>query len=818
MKIYYYINPLTHRTIKSTGKVYKTLKEKKYHLQKDKCLYNSKYAEKCVNRLFKKYPEFKNQITPIPPTTLINNASTESDDIHTLNELNYIHFIKKKYPYILKDPLHTHLKETYNMNKKSHSKIPLGFILNDNMIIGYIDIIGKIHKFNNPFPLNQHALDFPFILTLSQDDHTYLINIVNKGIVTDSTPFQPKEINDLLDDTLLEERIKVKEAQLAENFNKILDQRLLQLEEHLKNKYESMSKTKIQQIENKHKNVLQKYIQQINILKTQEPSLDVQKQKIELESKILELEQEKLKLKDTLTQTLNEQETEKNRLQSEYDNKIKELEEKLLLEKDDTSKLLEEKKQLEESKLEYEKELKETKDNLTKEYDQKIIELENKYNKETLKLKEDYEKKVNDETEENKQRIDTLEKEKIQLEKEYEIKRKDEMEKMKLVYDQTLSTKLKELEYSLKKEDDEIYEIKIQKIKEDYEQELEEIKKAKLNESNKDIEEIKKDYNILLTQKSDEILLIKKDFTEKLDNIKETYEQTIQNIEQKYSECRQRIISEKQDIIKAIKSYKSKLDEFIKNQLEGHKINSKKIQEINTKLRKEKDILQKRLNELYITTQTKDKNTSTESTESTEQTSLIQKQEEDISTLNKTIIELQNEINNIKITKKQVEESIINKYKTTCVEKITKEKQTIIDAIESYNNQWLNYINNQQLDHKKYKTTLKSQLQVISKKIKELIQYKDDIFNKMKTELEKRKQDEIKQLKQDLTKAGLSQTQLKDAIAQAENDANKKYSIILSAKEKEYSDVIDNLQSEKSSLNEVNQNLVKENEELKQAH
>jgi hypothetical protein len=54
MKILYYINPLTNRTIKSTGRVYKSLKERRFHMAKDKCLYNSKYAEKCLKRLEKR--------------------------------------------------------------------------------------------------------------------------------------------------------------------------------------------------------------------------------------------------------------------------------------------------------------------------------------------------------------------------------------------------------------------------------------------------------------------------------------------------------------------------------------------------------------------------------------------------------------------------------------------------------------------------------------------------------------------------------------------------------------------------------------------
>jgi predicted nucleic acid-binding Zn-ribbon protein len=183
--------------------------------------------------------------------------------------------------------------------------------------------------------------------------------------------------------------------------------------------------------------------------------------------------------------------------------------------------------------------------------------------------------------------------------------------------------------------------------------------------------------------------------------------------------------------------------------------------------------------------------------------------------LNKTIIDLQNEIDKIQITKKQVEQTLIMKFKSSCVDKITKEKTQILDAIDQYNKKWLEYINTEKGNHKKYKSNLKSQLQIILKKIKELIQYKNDVFEKMKKELKNQKEEEIKKLKSQLSKSGLKESELRDAIAQAEKDANIKYSIILSAKEKEYSDVIDNLQFEKSSIEQLNTSLKNENETLK---
>jgi len=53
----FYINPLTSRMIKSTARTFKKLKKEQYVIDKHKCLYNVKSAERCFNKLLKLYPD-----------------------------------------------------------------------------------------------------------------------------------------------------------------------------------------------------------------------------------------------------------------------------------------------------------------------------------------------------------------------------------------------------------------------------------------------------------------------------------------------------------------------------------------------------------------------------------------------------------------------------------------------------------------------------------------------------------------------------------------------------------------------------------------
>lgn len=71
----FYINPISGRIIKSSGKIFRKLKNKKYSLKKEPCLYNIKSAKKCLSKLLKKYPNIvypSSNFINIPKTYHIN--------------------------------------------------------------------------------------------------------------------------------------------------------------------------------------------------------------------------------------------------------------------------------------------------------------------------------------------------------------------------------------------------------------------------------------------------------------------------------------------------------------------------------------------------------------------------------------------------------------------------------------------------------------------------------------------------------------------------------------------------------------------------
>ena len=102
----FYINPQTGRLIKSTGQVFKRIKEQGEIRIKHKCLYNIKTAKKCIMKLLMLYPDI------YPPSNFINIPKTYKD--------SYIR---------------GYIRDNYNKR-----------------IIGFVDKKGKKYKLKRPIP------------------------------------------------------------------------------------------------------------------------------------------------------------------------------------------------------------------------------------------------------------------------------------------------------------------------------------------------------------------------------------------------------------------------------------------------------------------------------------------------------------------------------------------------------------------------------------------------------------------------------------------------------------------------------------------
>lgn len=131
----FYINPITGRLIKSSGRLYNELKslrkETKFSIEKHKCLYNVKSAERCLTKILKLYPN-----VVYPPSSFIEIPKT-------FRHKNIRAFIEDK---------------------------------KTNALIGYIDKTGSKFKLYKPIKNKHYNNNIPTVY----DNYNVLSNIVDK--------------------------------------------------------------------------------------------------------------------------------------------------------------------------------------------------------------------------------------------------------------------------------------------------------------------------------------------------------------------------------------------------------------------------------------------------------------------------------------------------------------------------------------------------------------------------------------------------------------------------------------------------------------
>jgi hypothetical protein len=190
----FYINPISGRIIKSSGKIFRKLKKKKYSLKKEPCLYNIKSAKKCLSKLLKKYPNIvypSSNFINIPKTYHINTIRGLRAFIRENDTI--IAFINKHgIIYRLKKPI-------YIINENQSIPIVIDYYNNLPQIIKNLPKINSTmqkkveYQLKNIKSLNSYILynhvqkDFiPINKKMDKDEHDKILRIFNNNLVKTS--------------------------------------------------------------------------------------------------------------------------------------------------------------------------------------------------------------------------------------------------------------------------------------------------------------------------------------------------------------------------------------------------------------------------------------------------------------------------------------------------------------------------------------------------------------------------------------------------------------------------------------------------------
>lgn len=134
------------------------------------------------------------------------------------------------------------------------------------------------------------------------------------------------------------------------------------------------------------------------------------------------------------------------------------------------------------------------------------------------------------------------------------------------------------------------------KLIELFEESSDVISKKEHNEIVKELKDnLKKEsanYQVLFDSKNDDVLLIKREYEDKLDKITKLYTEQ----KDQYEQCKQSVLAQKQEIVDNIKKY----EDEIKNYVKSKDLKADELQELYNKMKDEKNSLEKTLEQMIL--------------------------------------------------------------------------------------------------------------------------------------------------------------------------------------------------------------------------
>ena len=319
------------------------------------------------------------------------------------------------------------------------------------------------------------------------------------------------------------------------------------------------------------------------------------------------------------------------------------------------------------------------------------------------------------------------------------------------------------------------------------------------------------EYKVLFDSNTNETVLIKNKYEEKIKVLSDQYNQLKNESEQ----CKTQLLEEKQKIIENIQKYKEEMLAFASN----NDIKVKDLEKMYNNLKDEKRILEKKIsnlleNEKILLNKEKEnedklkiiikKGENNEDDQRIlklkldESSNTIKTKEEELVRLRENIAEVRQSLNETKesLKKTNLQNLAIEGYKKRCQQKLLKEKDQIIEEIKRYNDSWFKWSNTVKDDVNHYRKRVLEDLQTIYKNLKLVLAQK--IENDSIIKIQKQK---LEEQKQELSQQELSQEQLKQQQVLEENILELKNEIKI--RNREYTKLKQNIADIEGELRKV---------------
>jgi hypothetical protein len=317
--------------------------------------------------------------------------------------------------------------------------------------------------------------------------------------------------------------------------------------------------------------------------------------------------------------------------------------------------------------------------------------------------------------------------------------------------------------------------------------------KSYINKKENELSETEK-FKALFDSKSNEIILIEKKYEEKIKEINDQYNQAMSKLQ----ECGKQIVDQNEAILEGINQHKESVKEFIASKdlrIEDlEKIHEQDVQEKRNLEESLDKILANEKKSLELIENNKDL-ISDYDIELKEKVDTIKNLESSVEKIRAELDDSKKELD-----KSNLQNKLLQGYKSRCSEKIIKEKSDIIDAIQKYNDMWLSWVEKSRFDIQEQKRKL----------LDDFKKTKDNLKNTLESQIQESNMSskEVQLLKQNIKDIEMS---LNKTINEQLIELSKKEDE-LKEKEKEISDSV----SEKSQMDSTLKSLQEKEKEFQE--
>jgi hypothetical protein len=244
----------------------------------------------------------------------------------------------------------------------------------------------------------------------------------------------------------------------------------------------------------------------------------------------------------------------------------------------------------------------------------------------------------------------------------------------------------------------------------------------------------KSDYKALYDSKSNEVILIRTEYEDKIKLIKDQYEDALKQVE----ECRKQIVDQNQSILDGINKYKESVKDFISSK----DLKIQDLERIHAQSAEEQRLLQEKLDALVRRESEEMKLIESNKDLISDYDKRLGEKSQRVLDLESAIEKIQNELSNTKqeLSKTELQNQLLQGYQNRCKEKVIKDKDQIINAIKDYNKKWLEWLDRQNVDVTQYKKRLLQEFAIAKENLQKVLQSETERSNVSNKEIQRLKQ------------------------------------------------------------------------------